>query len=553
MFGIKHPYLLAALAGLMAVYYFGLQVDIMDVDAAQYAYMSQDMQQSGEYLQVQYRGTDYLDKPPLLFWLSSLSFSIFGVSNWAYKLPSLLFSLLGLWATYRFAALYYSKQTAALSALFLATCQALILVNNDVRTDTLLLGALIFAIWQLSAYLQTGQWKWLLGGSVGIALAMLAKGPIGLMVPVLAFGADWLSKRQWANFFKWQWLVVVVVVGILLAPMLYGLYLQHGGYGPYFYFWAQSFGRLTGDNPFINSGLGKQEPAPFFFVHTFLWAMIPWALLSVLGLLNKLYAFVKNGLKVAPTEEVITLWGFILPFIALSMSEYKLPHYIFILLPFGAIMAARYVDDLVKGRTWSITAKTLTAIQKVLGVLLVAVAAGLASWSFPVQSVWLWLAVGALVILLLFSLFERSLSGALLSTSLLGIVAANLVLNAGIYPQILQYQSTSLAGKTMRELGTTTNNSFTYQAYGQAINFYAGHTVPHLSNDQQIQQMAAPDVVVYTSDKGAAHLAKMGYAMDTLKAYQHHNVTLITGKFLNPEKRQDILKPRYLLKMKGNE
>src|SRR5690606_14155784 len=107
----------------------------------------------------------------------------------------------------------------------------------------------MFTVWQLAQYLQTGQWLNLLGCSVGLALAMLAKGPIGLMVPVLAFGSDWVFKRQWRNFFKWQWLVVVALVGLLLAPMLVALYQQHGSFGPYFYFWSQSFGRLTGDNP----------------------------------------------------------------------------------------------------------------------------------------------------------------------------------------------------------------------------------------------------------------------------------------------------------------
>ena len=51
-------------------------IDIMEIDAAQYASISQEMLQTGDYLQVHHRHADYLDKPPLLFWLTSFSFKL---------------------------------------------------------------------------------------------------------------------------------------------------------------------------------------------------------------------------------------------------------------------------------------------------------------------------------------------------------------------------------------------------------------------------------------------------------------------------------------------
>jgi hypothetical protein len=69
--------------------------DVMEVDASQYAAMSREMLESGNYLQLFDRGQNYLDKPPLLFWVSAMSFKLFGISNFSYKLPSVLFSLLG--------------------------------------------------------------------------------------------------------------------------------------------------------------------------------------------------------------------------------------------------------------------------------------------------------------------------------------------------------------------------------------------------------------------------------------------------------------------------
>ena len=96
-----------AIAALCVIYACGSVLDVMEVDAAQYAAMARELAAGGDWLQFRFRGADYLDKPPLLFWTSALSFKLFGVHNWSYKLPSILAALFGLYATYRLARLYH--------------------------------------------------------------------------------------------------------------------------------------------------------------------------------------------------------------------------------------------------------------------------------------------------------------------------------------------------------------------------------------------------------------------------------------------------------------
>ena len=129
-------------------------IRLMDIDAAQYASISREMLERKSYLQFFDLGNDYLDKPPMLFWLSGLSMKIFGVHDWAYRLPSFFFAWLSVYSTYRLALLFYKRDIAVLSALVLATCQALFLITHDVRTDTMLMGWVIFSIWQLAAWYQ---------------------------------------------------------------------------------------------------------------------------------------------------------------------------------------------------------------------------------------------------------------------------------------------------------------------------------------------------------------------------------------------------------------
>ncbi|MBU1820957.1 MAG: glycosyltransferase family 39 protein, partial [Bacteroidetes bacterium] len=245
----------------------------MDIDAAQYASIGREMVQNNNFLQVQHRGVDYyLDKPPLLFWLSALVFKVLGFTNFAYRLVPILSSLLGIYAIYRFARLYYSDLTSYTAALVMGSCQAYFLMNHDVRTDTLLTNSVTVAIWQLAAFRLLGGWRYFLGGFIFVGLAMLAKGPIGLIVPAAAFFVDIVLKRDWKNLFRWEWLLGIVVIGLVLLPYCIGLLRQYGTEGIYFFFWKQSFGRITGENSWDNN-------APLWFqAQNFLWSFLPWVL-----------------------------------------------------------------------------------------------------------------------------------------------------------------------------------------------------------------------------------------------------------------------------------
>ncbi|MFM8743705.1 MAG: ArnT family glycosyltransferase, partial [Cytophagales bacterium] len=317
------------------VYLIGMFNDVMEVDASQYAAMSREMLQSGNYLQLYDRGQNYLDKPPLLFWVSALSYKLFGISNFAYKLPSVLFSLLGILSTFCLDKRLYGEKAGFYAALILASCQAWFMMNQDIRTDTILAACTIFAIWQLFLFMDEQKWIHLISGSVAAAGAMLTKGPIGLMVPALSIGFYLLVKRDWRNLFNWKWLLVPVMVSVCISPFLYGLYQQYDlqpgkliqgepiKSGIKFYLWTQSFGRITGES------VWKDDTTQLFFTHTFLWAFLPWCVLFVAALWRDTVELVKSRLHLVNGYTALTWGGFVFPFIAFSLSHYKLPHYIF--------------------------------------------------------------------------------------------------------------------------------------------------------------------------------------------------------------------------------
>ena len=123
----------------------------MDNDSGHHADIGLRMYLTGDYVNlIDHRG-DYIDKPHFLFWTSALSYHIFGVTSFAYRFPSFLFTILGIYSIYRLAKELYDADTGKLAALIAGSSFCVILANNDVRMDAILTGAIAFATWQLVA------------------------------------------------------------------------------------------------------------------------------------------------------------------------------------------------------------------------------------------------------------------------------------------------------------------------------------------------------------------------------------------------------------------
>ncbi|MEX0811896.1 MAG: glycosyltransferase family 39 protein [Chitinophagales bacterium] len=535
------------IAGLALVYALGLQIDLMDIDAAQYASIAREMAENGNYLQVQHRLKDYLDKPPLLFWLSSLSFQIFGISNWAYKLPSFLSTLIGVFALYRFATLFYSKDTARLSALIYASCQALILINNDVRTDTLLTNAVIFSIWQLAAFMKNPKAVFFIGSAVGIALGLLAKGPLGLMIPALAFGTHFLLRGEWKQFFRPAWYGIILLSLLMISPMIWGLYEQYGNYGPYFFFWEQSFGRLTGENAFIQSQAVRQDPSPLFFTHTFLWSFLPFSLFAVFGVFRKILNLIVFRQKNSGNREQIALGGFVLTFIAMSMSQYKLPHYIYPAYPLAAVLTARFILLMTEKQRpyWQ---HFIRYFQLFVTISLLGIAVWMGTQWFGVAQLIIWILFAVFALLSILAFFNVHKKISVVMPSVLAIIAANFIVNGFFYPQLLKYQGTKELANYIEQKQISIDNVYTYKSNFHSLDFYSQSIVQAIYSKERISSWNKTAYLIVPSDE-MHEIEDSGISYEEMENFYYYPVTLITGKFLSPETRDQKLRKLNLIKI----
>lgn len=534
---------------ILLIYFFNLFIDMMEIDAAQYSYISMEMLQNKSYLQVYNFRKDYLDKPPLIFWLSSLSYQIFGISNWSYKLPSVLAILLGIYSTFRFTRIWYNKEKAILASLILASSQALFLITNDVRTDGLLLSWVVFSFWQISEYLKTNKWIHLISGSLGIGLAMMSKGPIALIVVGTGFFFHFLLNKEWKNIFKWEWLIAAAIILASLLPMLYGLYHQfdlhpekevyrlQGPSGVKFFFWTQSFGRITGDI-YWDNGTGF-----FFFFHSILWDYQPWVFIFIAALFVRFKNLIMNRKNFLKKTEIISLSAFVLVFLALSKSSFKLPHYIFVLFPMASVITSDFIyelSDLAKRR--------FARFQYVIMHLFWLIIPAYFILVFPPGHFILPLIVFLFFLIYQFLFFKTQKTNQLILPSVLTIISLNLVMTFSFYPQLLKYQSTSIAGREIADLEKNGENIYNFKEYSYSLDFNAKKHITRIKPKQLDSipagtKMFVQESVVHLLDSGSVNYK-------ILKTYDDFRVTHLSLPFLLKHKRQNALRKSYIVETK---
>ncbi len=535
------------------LYFTAARVDTMDVDASQYAEMSREMMKSGDYLHMFDRGADYLDKPPFLFWVSATSMKMFGVNNLGYKFPSILFALLAIYATYRLARLFYGEATGRMAALLLATCQGMFLMTNDVRCDTILMTWVVTAIWLIQEWLVQRKLKYLLMGFASVAFGMMTKGPIALMVPVFSFVSDWVLKRQWRNFFQPLYLLGIVIITVMLIPMSIGLYQQfdlhpeklidgkHAVSGLRFFYWSQSFGRITGESPWKNA-----VDISFLFSNM-LWSFLPWIFLFIPALVMNIVQLVKQRFRLQPQQEWLSTGGFLLAYLALGSSSYQLPHYIFVAYPLAAIFTAKFIADIIEEEKYRRMLAFMQPFQVVISSLLLIASLALMVFAFPqgplVIGLWVVLFCGWLYLAL-----RKGLKGKMLWLTAGAIIIVNVFLNNVIYPTLLQYQAGSQAGRYIHNHAIPTNEVAIYKMNDplNSIQFYAQGTLKGITYLTEF-----PDKrYLLTMDEGLTDLAKNGLSYELLKKGSAFKVSELTPEFINLGTRAKELKSYYLVRLR---
>ncbi|MEZ2336499.1 ArnT family glycosyltransferase [Mucilaginibacter sp. RCC_168] len=532
----KWLYLFIGMA--VIINFSGLFTNIMGPDANLYAIIAKNMVQRNNYADLFAWGSDWLDKPHFPFWVAAVSFKCFGFTTWAYKLPGILFMMMGVAYTYHFAKYLYNKQTALWAVLILLTAQHIILSNTDVRAEPYLTGLIIAAVYHFyKAYIRNNIWQLVLA-CLFTACAVMTKGMFALITIGGSIVGHLIITRQWKQLFHWRWLLAIILVLLFITPEVWCLYRQfdlhpekvvfgHTGVsGIKFFFWDSQFGR------FFNTGPIKGHGDPTFFIHTTLWAFLPWSLL----LFAAIFQFIKKGIKNVQAQEWYCICGSLITFLLFSASQFQLPHYLNIVFPFFAIITAQYLAGLKSER--SIKAVQIT--QTIVIALMLMIITTLWYFYRPETFDPLTGSIIAIFLLMLIFLPGRISTGMqrIIFSTMLASFIVNLFLNLCFYPSLLHYQSGSEAAIWINH-----NNPQKLPVYindGQFhddLNFYLHAPFTEITESSQIRNKG----LLYANTEVLHTLETKGWKFKPVKTFKHYSVTRLNPTFLNRATREKEL------------
>ncbi len=550
--GKRHYILLLFIISIC--YLLGLFVPLMNGDASHHANIALHMYQYHNYVDLIDRGKDYLDKPHLLFWLAAASYHVFGVTPFAYKLPSLLFSIAGAWATYKTGKRLYNPETGKLAALILLSSQAFILACMDVRMDAILTACIILASWQLLEATIAKKWYNTVAAALFMALGFSTKGMAGVVIPCAALFFYLLYKRDFSQLFNIKWMIVALCTIVFMLPVLYCYYLQFDLHpekdirgmtnisGIKFILWGQNIERLEGEN----WGGGKRDY--FFYFHTLLWAFLPWSLLAYYAAGTRIKNLWTTKLAFIKKVETFTIGTIVFVFVLISASRFQLPHYLNIIFPFLSVLTAAKLLELNELRAYR-AIRVVSRLQVSVSALLVILIAVLYIWFFPIHiAVVCLLAAAALLIICRYAFNKQNLLSGIVGAGVTGIALVNIVLNGFFYPQLLHYEGGLNLARLSLEKQIDPADVYYYNTYNFVFDFETRHLAPTLSFEEVINKTGKP-YWLFTDAPGLETLKQGKIPIRETIESDHFHISRLKPAFLNPATRPKTLDKLYLLKI----
>jgi 4-amino-4-deoxy-L-arabinose transferase-like glycosyltransferase len=145
-----------------------------DVDAVQ-AQISRNMLDSGDWVTARLDGVVYLEKAPLIYWAMAIAYKIFGVHDWAARVPIVLSAILLAWLTAAFGTWAFGKRAGMYSGLVMATCFGLWLFTRILIPDVMLTASVALSMWAFLRAIDDAEphprwWAFALAASLGTSL-----------------------------------------------------------------------------------------------------------------------------------------------------------------------------------------------------------------------------------------------------------------------------------------------------------------------------------------------------------------------------------------------
>ena len=319
---------------------------LIPTDEGRYAEIAREMFVSGDWVTIRYNALKYFEKPPLQMWGTALAYTLFGIGDWQARLFTALSGIVGIVFTMLAAARWWGKRTAVISGLVLVSAPLWNVGSHFNSLDmgvagcmTMALGALLLAQHPDATRAQQRGWMWACWASM--ALAVLSKGLIGVVLPGFVLVVYTLVARDWALWKRLHLVTGLIIFFAVGAPWFVLISMRNPEFA-WFFFVHEHFQRFT-------STVHNRNAPLWYFVPLLVAGFLPW-LAQLPGAARLTLArgeTARNGFR--PTL-MLGLWA-ILIFAFFSISDSKLPGYIFPIIPALAILGALVLEH-TSERAW---------------------------------------------------------------------------------------------------------------------------------------------------------------------------------------------------------
>jgi 4-amino-4-deoxy-L-arabinose transferase-like glycosyltransferase len=357
--------LLAGFCSFLFLYGLG-QFGLIGADEPRYAQVAREMLERRDWVTPVLWGQPWLEKPPLYYWQAMLAYAIFGVSDWAARLPAVLDATLLVLAVYFFLR-RFRRGFELDGALITASSAGVIGYARAASMDMALAATFTIGMLGWWAWRETGK-KILLAVFYGfMALGMLAKGPVAPFLAAMVIVLYALAVRE-GRLVKTLWLPGILLFCAIALPWYFAVQIRHPEFFREFIV-EHNLGR------FSKNLYHHTEPFWYYLPVTAL-ALVPWTVFVTAALVQRLRVGWAKRMLVGEAGSdlghqfgVFACCWLILPVLFFSISQSKLPGYILPALPAGGLLLAEYLRDHLEGN--EPVAKGLVVLHALLAGLLI--------------------------------------------------------------------------------------------------------------------------------------------------------------------------------------
>ncbi|NBO92886.1 MAG: glycosyltransferase family 39 protein [Planctomycetia bacterium] len=277
------------------------------------------------------------DKPALLYWLQIAAASVIGLNEWAARLPSAFSVLVVLLTVYALGRQMFGPLCGLLAALVLATSPGVAGAARFANPDALLLACTTLTLtlfW--NDYASRGR-GWLVGVGMCAGLGVLAKGPVGFVLPAAIAFLFLVSQGEWKRLLNLRVLGLILACVLVAAPWYGWVAAETRGVWIREFWNVHNLGRAT--------RVMENHSGPiFYYLLVLVPALIPWSIF--LGPV----CYRAWSERREPAVMFLVIWA-LLYLVFFSLARTKLPNYVLPAYPALALLTGRYLERWIAGES----------------------------------------------------------------------------------------------------------------------------------------------------------------------------------------------------------